>query len=86
VPTAGNTNAAGMSGSTRWPANTELMRLARMDSPQRFRALMTEANRHNITFYPVAPGGLEMFDMSPVANRAEPGPPGTSSTRRCRWR
>lgn len=81
VPTAGNTNPAGMSGLDTMACNTELMRLARMDSPQRFRALMTEANRHNVTFYPVAPGGLEMFDMSPVANRPEPGPPGKDTTK-----
>jgi VWFA-related protein len=81
VPTAGSTNPAGMSGVDTMACNTELMRLARMDSPQRFRALMTEANQHNITFYPVAPLGLGMFDVSPVANRPEPGPPGTKTTK-----
>jgi hypothetical protein len=81
VPTAGNTNPAGMSGMDTLSCNTELMRLARMDSPQRFRALMTNANEHNITFYPVAPLGLDTFDMSPVANRPEPGPPGARTTK-----
>ena len=81
VPTAGKTDPAGLSGMDTLSCNTELMRLARMDSPQRFRALMTDANQHNITFYPVAPGGLESFDISPVANRPEPGLPGTQSTK-----
>jgi VWFA-related protein len=81
VPTAGSTNPAGMSGLDTMACNTELMRLARMDSPQRFRALMTDANQHNITFYPVAPLGLNTFDVSPVANRPEPGPPGVNSTK-----
>lgn len=81
VPTAGSTNPAGMSGLDTMACNTELMRLARMDSPQRFRALMTDANQHNITFYPVAPLGLGTFDVSPVANRPEPGPPGVNSTK-----
>ena len=81
VPTAGSTNPAGMSGLDTMACNTELMRLARMDSPQRFRALMTNANQHNITFYPVAPLGLDTFDVPPAANRPEPGPPGKNSTK-----
>ena len=81
VPTAGNTNPAGMSGLDTMACNTELMRLSRMDSPQWFRALMTEANRHNITFYPVAPSGLGVFDLPPLQNRPEPGPPGSQTTK-----
>ena len=81
VPTAGSTNPAGMSGLDTMACNTELMRLARMDSPQRFRALMTNANEHNITFYPVAPAGLGMYDVNPVATLMEPGPPGTKTTK-----
>jgi VWFA-related protein len=73
VPTAGSTDPAGMSGYDALTCNTELLRLARMDSPRRFRELMNEANRHNITFYPVAPLGLGVFDTSPVATRTERG-------------
>ena len=73
VPTAGKTDPAGMSGYDALTCNTELMRLARMDSPRRFRELMNEANRHNITFYPVAPLGLGVFDTPVAATRGERG-------------
>jgi len=44
--------------------NSLVMRLAQLRDGQRFRDLMTEANRHNISFYPVNPGGLAVFDSS----------------------
>jgi VWFA-related protein len=43
---------------------TELMRLANLDDQRRLRDLITEANHHNVTFYPINPGGLAAFDTS----------------------
>jgi VWFA-related protein len=40
----------------------ELARLAQLDNLQRFRILLTQASRANISVYPVAPGGLVVFD------------------------
>jgi VWFA-related protein len=44
--------------------NAEFMRLANLEDERRFRELITEANRRNVTFYPVTPGGLAVFDTS----------------------
>jgi VWFA-related protein len=44
--------------------NQELVRLADMDNAQRFRALLTQAGRANISVYPVAASGLAAFDTS----------------------
>jgi len=44
--------------------NSMIIRLAQLRDGQRFRELLTEANRHNISFYPVNPGGLAVFDSS----------------------
>jgi hypothetical protein len=44
--------------------NQELARLADMDNAQRFRALLTQAGRANISVYPVAASGLAAFDTS----------------------
>jgi len=50
--------------STRDPAtwSSELLRLANLQDGQRFRELLASAQRHNVTFYPVNPEGLEVFD------------------------
>jgi VWFA-related protein len=42
----------------------ELARLADLDNAQRFRALLTQAGRANISVYPVAASGLAAFDTS----------------------
>jgi VWFA-related protein len=40
----------------------ELQRLADLDNPRRFRELMTQANRANVSFYPLAATGLAGLD------------------------
>jgi VWFA-related protein len=42
----------------------EVARLESLDDKRRFRDLLGEASRANITFYPVNPGGLAAFDTS----------------------
>jgi hypothetical protein len=51
----------------------ELLRVANVDDARRLRDLITEANRHNVTFYPVNPGGLAVFD-EPLSVRSSPNP------------
>ena len=48
--------------------NQELIRLAEMDSRIRFRTLLTQASRANISVYPVTPDGLGVFD-SPISDK-----------------
>ncbi len=42
--------------------STEFIRLFSLDDQQRFRDLLREANQMNVTFYPVNPSGLQVFD------------------------
>lgn len=42
--------------------STEFIRLFSLDNQQRFRDLLREANQMNVTFYPVNPSGLQVFD------------------------
>jgi VWFA-related protein len=71
----------GMTGAKKDPidpatCNTELIRLASFEQQSRIRALISRANEHNITFYPVAPSGLGMFDVSPTTRKKEDGSTG----------
>jgi len=43
---------------------TELKRIAQLDNGQQFRQLVSQANRTNVSFYPVAAGGLAVFDAA----------------------
>ena len=63
-------------GNDRVQCNAELMRLAGLDHQRRFRDLMARANRHNVTFYPVAPTGLSAFDVSPTTEQLDRGETG----------
>jgi VWFA-related protein len=51
----------------------ELVRLARQDNRQRFREVVAQANRNNVTFYTVNPDGLIVNDasMGDPATRAD---------------
>ena len=42
----------------------ELNRLVHIDESQRFRDLFTRAQRNNVTFYPIAASGLQVFDRA----------------------
>lgn len=44
---------------------TEFQRLYMIENDVRMRDLLSLANRHNVTFYPVNPSGLEVFDKAP---------------------
>jgi hypothetical protein len=56
---------AGKSGGRgRAKCNSELLRLAQLDDQRRMRDLIDTANRYNVSFYPVAPGGLQGTDTS----------------------
>jgi VWFA-related protein len=58
--------------STQYECEKDRMELAMMDNDQYFRDIEGEANRSNVTFYPIDPRGLVVFD-SPMG----PEPPPT---------
>lgn len=47
----------------------ELLRLANLDSPQRFRDLIRSATINNVVVYPVDPGGLDTSTRTPLEGR-----------------
>jgi VWFA-related protein len=49
----------------------ELARLSLLDDPQRLRDLTLRANRANVSFYPVNPSGLVVFD-TPISEKSPP--------------
>ncbi len=51
--------------------NNELIRLTSLDSARRLRDLLTQANRANVSVYPVTPSGLAVFD-TPISERVRP--------------
>ena len=59
------------------PANRcqmDRMNLAQIDNERDFRFLLDRANRANVSFYPVDPRGLAVFD-TPIARTDVPGSP-----------
>ncbi|MBI4265364.1 MAG: VWA domain-containing protein [Acidobacteria bacterium] len=57
--TTGQTNAAGLDRSV---CDADRLALALMNNSRRVRDLMDAANRANVSFYPVYPRGLAVFD------------------------
>ncbi|HET9372768.1 MAG TPA: VWA domain-containing protein [Vicinamibacterales bacterium] len=53
--------------------NRELIRLAQLDTQQRMRELIERANRANVSFYAIAPGGLDTFD-TPISEPVKLNP------------
>jgi VWFA-related protein len=51
--------------------NDELIRLTSLDDERRLRDLITRANRANVSFYPVNPAGLQVFD-TPISQSSRP--------------
>ena len=49
----------------------ELLRLAGLDNDRRHRDLIERANRANVSFYPVTPNGLAVFD-TPISEKSRP--------------
>ncbi len=54
--------------------NNELMRLANLDNERRHRDLIRQANQANVSFYPVRPSGLAVFD-TPISEVLVPARP-----------
>ncbi|MEO7192087.1 MAG: VWA domain-containing protein [Vicinamibacterales bacterium] len=52
-----------------WACVGELHRLADLDSQERMRRLFIAANRANVSFYPVSPNGLAVFDVGAASER-----------------
>jgi hypothetical protein len=44
--------------------NNELLRLSGLENESRFREIFKRANRANVSFYPINPAGLRVFDSS----------------------
>jgi VWFA-related protein len=55
------------SGPTAW-CNAELQTAFMHDGPRRMRELLDRANRNNVTFYPVNPSGIEIWDTTLADN------------------
>ncbi|HXW06374.1 MAG TPA: VWA domain-containing protein [Vicinamibacterales bacterium] len=53
--------------------DTDRMRLASMDNEEFFRDLVNDANRANVSFYPIDPRGLAAFE-SPMVPRSDDEP------------
>src|SRR5581483_1060705 len=71
-------NAPLGTGRVTSECRAELLRLANIDDNERFRDIIAEANRRNVSFYPVNPGGLEVFD-EPLSVNAPPSAAGLNS-------
>jgi VWFA-related protein len=56
------TNDGGFAPSDRTECDKERMALSVLDDTQYFRNLFGEANRANVSFYPIDPRGLPVFD------------------------
>jgi VWFA-related protein len=63
-----------LGGGSQSACNTELSRLSQLDDQQRLRQIITRANRLNVTFYPVSPEGLVVFDTPINETPVQPGP------------
>ena len=58
----------------RGTCDQDRMSLSNLDDDQKFRDVLGEANRANVSFYPVDPRGLTSFD-TPLVRQDVPGPP-----------
>ncbi len=68
------TTTSKVTGTSTTFCETELNRLANLDDSRRLRDLIDLANRSNVTFYPVNPGGLIVFDRDMVSQPVIPNP------------
>jgi VWFA-related protein len=66
-------NNGGFQPSDRTECEKERADLAMVDHQKMFRDLFGEANRNNVSFYPIDPRGLAVFD-EPIGPRQPPGP------------
>ncbi len=79
-PTGRLTNdiASARSGDMRSKCEMDRMMLSMIDNDSEFRALLSKANRSNVTFYPVDPRGLPVFDTSIEGEIGQPAMMGMS--------
>jgi VWFA-related protein len=61
-PVVGRDPRGNIGGVSKSKCHTDRMRLASMDNQQFFRDLIADANRGNVSFYPIDPRGLPVFD------------------------
>lgn len=61
------------SGASMAECDADRMALAQIDHQHEFRRMFEQANRANVSFYPVYPRGLAVFDM-PIGPRRPPPP------------
>jgi VWFA-related protein len=63
--------AVGTPNASMVECDADRSALAAMDNNHRFRTMFEQANRSNVTFYPIYPRGLAVFD-SPIGPRKPP--------------
>jgi len=71
LTTAGPPSGTNRGYSDERDCNNELVRLSGLDDETRFRDLFKRANRANVSFYPVNPAGLRVFD-TPLSVKNQP--------------
>jgi VWFA-related protein len=62
LTTAGPPSGSNRSYSQERDCNNELVRLSGLENESRFREIFKRANRANVSFYPINPAGLRVFD------------------------
>ena len=67
----GRPNDPSRDNSLEKRCNDELVRLSGLDDDSRFKELIKRANRANVSFYPVNPAGLRVFD-TPMSEANRP--------------
>jgi len=60
------------SGASRSDCERDRIRLAQQDDERQFRQMLDDANRANVSFYPIDPRGLPVFD-TPIDRPLPPG-------------
>jgi VWFA-related protein len=69
LTTAGRQSAAGAGGGNYESCERERLMLAFIDHELEVRQMAQRANRANVSFYPLDPRGLVVFDANPVATK-----------------
>ena len=71
LTTAGPPSGTNRGYSEERDCNNELVRLSGLDDENRFRDMFKRANRANVSFYPINPAGLRVFD-TPLSVKNRP--------------
>ena len=73
-----------LASNPAYKCDGDRLRLAQIDDDQQFRETLDEANRANVSFYPIDPRGLAVFDepiVKPGAGVLAPAPPSVDQAR-----